>query len=130
MATRKTLREGSTPPPATDDKDTERPPPMAGLVPLTIEQRQSLALVDELTERMVTHGVRRVVLDGIELELDPAAQYINRGDSSGSSDTAPPSPKVAGECIVASCKEKGGWLSTGFCREHFRAEIRNPRGSR
>jgi hypothetical protein len=146
MATRKTLRGrgtaprlahnqeegGSTPPPATDEGDTERPPPMAGgLVPLTDEQRQALALIDELTERMVSRGIRRVSMRGhfgadVELELDPAAQYINREPEPAEEQREKP----AGECAVKSCRNPGGHLRQPFCRDHFHSELRNPRGNR
>lgn len=123
----------SAPPPATDDRDTERPPApsLAELVPLSDDQKQALALIEELTERMVTRGIRRLAVHSraleLELELDPAAQQLRPRESVPSE---PKREKPPGECVVTACEKKGGHLRTPYCRDHWHAELRSPRRSR
>ncbi len=95
------------------------------------------ALAEELTAHMVAKGVRSMKLgssgaaqamDGswhIELELDPAAQHLNFPTT----ERETLSPKPAGECPVAGCEGRGGWLGTAYCRGHFQAELRGNRVS-
>lgn len=100
--------------------DTERPPALSD------EEQRELSFIEKLTDHMVERGVRRLVLDGIEIELDPSAQYLPaNGESADTSE--PARAKPPGECVVSSCDKKGGHLRTGYCRDHFQSELRNPR---
>lgn len=81
--------------------------------------------VAALVELMVAKGVRRVRFEGcidrkgvnvpgLEVELDPAAQLINRHDE------PPPAPeKEPGLCRWGDCKARGGHMAQPYCREHF-----------
>lgn len=81
--------------------------------------------VAALVELMIAKGVRRVriigyscngaFIPGIEVELDPAAQLINRHG-----DETPPAPeKEPGACKWGDCKARGGHMGQPYCREHF-----------
>jgi hypothetical protein len=115
-------------PPEPETHDTERAPP-----PFSDEQLQQLKLVDELTARMVRRGVRRISYGGrygetIEIELDPAAQYLNPMPEELPAE--PKRVKPVGECSVEACEKMGGWLGTPHCREHFHAELRGSKRTR
>jgi hypothetical protein len=125
VATRKAKAEA---PPEPETHDTERAPP-----PLSDGQLQHLKLVDELTARMVRHGVRRVSVSDqfgatVEVELDPAAQYLNPMPEELPAE--PKRVKPVGECAVDACENKGGWMRTDRCREHFHAELRGSKRTR
>lgn len=91
------------------------------------------SLAAELTEQMVSKGVRRLSLEfggalpaypswKLELELDPAAQVIRA--SADETQRIEPKPKPDGECPVVGCEKRGGHMGQRWCAGHFQAALR------
>lgn len=86
----------------------------------------SLELLAAVTAHMRANGVRytRIVRGDLQLEveLDPAAQYLGDKEPEGS-ETPPedPAEKLAkGLCSAQGCEHKGGHLGSAYCRDCFR----------
>jgi hypothetical protein len=91
----------------------------------------SMTLLREVTAHMREHGVRRVRLARgpleLEVELDPAAQYLGKGDNSEQEATdrarLAEEKRIKGLCVADGCEKKGGHMGQPFCRQHFLAEM-------
>ena len=87
-----------------------------------------MALLKEVTEHMRANGVRWVRMARgalvLEVELDPAAQYLGRGDDSEpETDVAREEKRAKGLCVATGCEKKGGHMGQPHCRQHFLAEM-------
>lgn len=80
---------------------------------------------------MREHGVRRVrIARGpleLEVELDPAAQYLGAEEPDGPSEEEKQrlaeEKKAKGLCPAGGCESKGGHMGQPWCRQHFLAEV-------
>lgn len=87
----------------------------------------SIALLKEVTEHMRASGVRRVWMkrDALELEveLDPAAQYLGKDEPEEPAGENLEEKRAKGLCVASGCDKKGGHMGQPYCRQHFLAEM-------
>ena len=91
----------------------------------------TLDLLKEVTAHMRANGVRRVwVARGqleLEVELDPAAQLIDDGESEGQTDAEREKQleekRAKGLCVTPGCDKPGGHMNQPYCRQHFLTEL-------
>lgn len=85
-----------------------------------MDLEQGKKIVIELTAHMRENGVRRVKLGELEIELDPAAQFLNQGGDEEPELTEEDRQRKidSGICSVGGCTEKADFLGTTYCRKH------------
>ncbi len=84
----------------------------------------SLELLEQVTAHMRANGVRKVrIARGeleLEVELDPAAQYLQRDTEPAPAETE---VKKVGQCTEPGCTERGGHLNSAYCRAHWQKAL-------
>lgn len=85
---------------------------------MDLEQGKTIAV--ELMAHMQKHGVRRLRLGELEIELDPAAQFLNQGGEEAQQETEEDRQRKidSGICSVGGCTDKADFLGTTYCRKH------------
>ena len=91
----------------------------------------TLDLLKEVTAHMRAHGVKRVwIARGpleLEVELDPAHQFLGGGDDEGQTDAEAEKEReekrAKGLCVSRGCGAPSGHLGSPHCRQHFLAEM-------
>lgn len=74
-------------------------------------------------------GVRRVWMKRgqleLEVELDPAAQYLGEDKATDAAEEQAKAEekRAKGLCSSRGCEEKGGHMGQPYCRRHFLAEM-------
>jgi hypothetical protein len=97
------------------------------------EQRgaSTLELLKEVTAHMREFGVKRVwIARGpleLEVELDPASQFVGAGKDEGQTDAEAEKEReekrAKGLCVSRGCSAPAGHLGSPHCRQHFLAEM-------
>lgn len=97
------------------------------------EQRgaSTIDLLKEVTAHMRAFGVKRVwIARGpleLEVELDPANQFLNSGKDEGQTDAEAEKEReekrAKGLCVSRGCSAPAGHLGSPHCRQHFLAEM-------
>jgi len=91
----------------------------------------TLGLLKEVTAHMREHGVKRVwIARGelqLEVELDPAHQFVGGGSDEGKTDAEAEKEReekrAKGLCVSRGCSAPAGHLGSPHCRQHFLAEM-------
>lgn len=94
--------------------------------PVDLDKAKAVAF--ELIAHMKANGVRRMRLGDLEVELDPAAQYLDGAGAGDEPDAvqAQDTPEeraakiASGKCVFSGCTDSANFLGQPYCRKHGR----------